>query len=83
MFVAQKKKTKIKTLYFLKRHTTQRHEEVNGNAIIPVFIDGTGNVVKLPKRLNSLDREDHAGIQEVAFSINRTLEFNVPSAFTK
>lgn len=77
MFVAQKKNNK--TLYSLKKHTTQRHKDVNGNAIIPVFIDSTGNVVELPQALNSLERGDHAGIQNVAFSINRTPEFNVPS----
>lgn len=62
MFVAQKKKIN-KTLYSLKKHTTQRHKDVNGNAIIPVFIDSTGNAVELPQALNSLDRGDHAGIQ--------------------
>lgn len=58
MFVVQKK---FKTLYSIKKHTTQCHEEVDGNAIIPVFKDSTGNVVELPQARNLLDRENHAG----------------------
>lgn len=54
------KKT-FKTLYSLKKHATLRHEEMDENAINPVFKESTGNVVELPQARNSLNCESHAG----------------------
>lgn len=54
-------KKKFITLYSIKKHTTLRHEEMDSDAIIPVFKDSKGNVVELPQARNSLDRESQAG----------------------
>ena len=54
-------KKKFKTLYSLKKHATQHHEDVDEDAIIPVFKDSTGNEVELPQGRQSLNRERHAG----------------------
>jgi len=75
-------KKKIKTLYSLKKHTALRHEETDGNPIIAVFKDSTGNVVELPQARNSLDRENHAGykmwLSGLIERLNSTLHPRLP-----
>ena len=54
------KKT-FKTLYTLKKHTTQRHDEVDDNLILPVFKDSTDNEIELPQAHDTLDTESKQG----------------------
>ena len=54
-------KKKFKTLYSLKKHTTQRHNEVDDDLILPVFMDSAGNEIELPQARDTLDAESKQG----------------------
>ena len=54
MFLLQRE---FKTLYSLKKNTTQHHDDVYDDGIVPVFKDSTGNEVERPQARNTLDAE--------------------------
>ena len=54
MFLLQRKFT---TLYSLKKNTTQHHDDVDDDGILPDFKDSTGNKVEMPQARNKLDAE--------------------------
>jgi len=50
MFLLQRE---FKTLYSLKKNTTQHHDDIDDDGIVPVFKDSTGNEVEMPQARNA------------------------------